>query len=138
MSTWVPTFLSVSQEEKRMIVSISQDHDFIQLKEFMFKFDFEYKHIIENQMCKAIVTKDKTDYVIVFRFYVDTEYSENIPDSMPLLPLPVEIEVKYERDVHILELYVSRGYIAEMRLYNLTCNALNMDHFWNGKATMRK
>ena len=89
-------------------------------------------------MCKAIVTKDKTDYVIVFRFYVDTEYSENIPDSMPLLPLPVEIEVKYERDVHILELYVSRGYIAEMRLYNLTCNALNMDHFWNGKATMRK
>jgi len=121
-----------------VIVSVSYDHDFVQLKEFMFQFDFEFKDIIENQMCKAIVTKDKTDNVIVFRFYVDTEYSESVPDSMPLLPLPVEIEVKYGRDVHILELYVSRGYIAEMRLYNLTGNALNMDHFWNGNAVMRK
>lgn len=118
-----------------MIIDIEQDQDFVSLKNFIFSFDFGCKDIIEKQIKTAMVVKEKSEYCIVFRFYVDTEY--------PCLPasfsgLPVVVEVVYGLDHTMCELFVAHGYIAEYRLYNINGTALNMDTFWKGTPLYEK
>ena len=55
-----------------MIIDIEKDEDFIRLTDFLFSFDFEGKDIIRNQIKTGIVKKEKSEYAIVFYFYVHT------------------------------------------------------------------
>lgn len=111
------------------IVDINQDSDFIKLKDFLFSFDFSCKDIIEKQIKNALVVKQKTEYFIAFRFYVDTLY-DCLPASFS--GLPVVVEVVNGNDHTMCELFASHGYIVEYRLYNINGTALNMDSFWKG------
>lgn len=112
-----------------MIIDIEQDEDFICLKNFLFSFDFGCKDIIEKQIKTSLVVKQKTDYFIAFRFYVDTLY-DCLPPSFSGLPVVVEVANGYDHTM--CELFVSYGYIVEYRLYNINGTALNMDSFWKG------
>lgn len=121
--------------EDAMIIDIERDPDFPRLKEFLFSFDFGCKDIMERQIKTAIVVKQKTDYFIAFRFYVDTLY-ERLPVSFS--GLPVVVEVLNGFDHTMCELFVSYGYVVEYRLYNINGTALNMDTFWKGTPLYEK
>ncbi len=121
--------------EDAMIIDIERDPDFPRLKEFLFSFDFGCKDIMERQIKTAIVVKQKTDYFIAFRFYVDTLY-ERLPVSFSGLPVVVEVVNGFDHTM--CELFVSYGYVVEYRLYNINGTALNMDTFWKGTPLYEK
>lgn len=121
-----------------MIIDTQKDPDFIALIDFLFSFDFDCKDIIKKQLQTAIVKKEKSDYHIAFRFYVDT-FQEPLPASFCGQPpavfgIPVAIEVKNGEDHTCCELFVGHQYIIEYRLYNINATALNMENFWKGTA----
>ena len=118
-----------------MIIDVERDIDFIRLKEFLFSFDFGCKDIINRQIETSLVVKQATEYFIAFRFYVDTLY-DKLPPSFS--GLPVVIEVTNGCDYTMCELFVSHGYIVELRLYNINATALNMDNFWKGTPYYEK
>lgn len=119
-----------------MIIDIEKDQDFIPLIDFLFSFDFDCKDIIKKQIKTSIVKKEKTDYHIAFRFYVDT-FQERLPASFCGQPpsvfgIPVTIGVKNGDDYTCCELFVGHQYIVEYRVYNITATRLNMENFWKG------
>lgn len=112
-----------------MIIDIEKDEDFIRLTDFLFSFDFGCKDLIWKQIETGLVVKQKTDFFIAFRFYVDTLY-DRLPPSFS--GLPVVVEVVNGKDHTMCELFVAHGYIVEYRLYNINATALNMESFWQG------
>ena len=115
-----------------MIIDTQKDQAFVSLMDFLFSFDFDCKDIIKKQIQTAIVKKEKTDYHIAFRFYVDT-FQEPLPASF--CGIPVNIGVKNGEDYTCCELFVAHHYIVEYRIYNITATALNMENFWKGTAS---
>jgi hypothetical protein len=121
--------------ENMVIIDIEKDLDFIALKDFIFSFDFGCKDIFEKQIRNAYVVKEKTEYYISFRFYVDA-LCESLPSSFN--GVPVYVEVVNGKDATQCELFVDNRYIEEYRLYNINGTVLNMESFWQGTPHYEK
>lgn len=117
-----------------MIIDIEKDQDFISLTDFLFSFDFEYKDIIKNQIKTGIVKKEKSEYHIAFRFYVDT-FEKCLPASF--CGIPVWVEVINGDDHTLCELFVAHQFVVEYRIYNINATKLNMENFWKGTPILR-
>ena len=112
-----------------MTIDIEHDKEFARLIDFLFSFDFSCKDIIWNQIKTAIIDRQQSEYHVAFRFFVDTT-QECLPASF--CGIPVTVEVRNGKDLTMCELFVSRRYIVEYRLYNINGTRLNMDSFWEG------
>lgn len=121
--------------ENNVIIDTECDPDFLRLKAFLFSFEFGCKDIIEKQIKHAFVVKQKTEFFVAFRFYVDALY-DCLPASFS--GMPVVIEVVNGIDHTMCELFVAHGYIVEYRLYNINGTALNWDTFWQGTSLYEK
>ena len=122
-----------------MIIDITSDSMWGDIKNYLFSFDFDHKDIIERQMQTAIVKKEQSEYHVVYRFYVDTMCH---PLPKEYCGMPVSIEVAYgcgNTHYFMLELYVANGFIVEMRVYNMVPPyKLDMDLFFKGTPHYEK
>ena len=113
-----------------MFIDIETDEEFIKFSNFLFSFDFECKEIIQRQLQSAIVKKEKTDYHIAFRFYVDAS-ADSLPGSFN--GIPVTIEIVSDNDYTMVELFAAHRFIVELRVYNINGTKLSITDFPNGE-----
>ena len=117
------------------MINKDEDIEFGKLKEFIFSFDFSNKGIFYDQIEQAVVDIQRTDYSVVYKFYVNS-FCNPLPNSFN--GMPISIDVTYENDYTCCELFVAHGYIMEIRMYNVNGSKLSMDNFWKGNAHYEK
>ncbi len=114
-----------------MIIDAIRDAEFVDLIGFLFEFDFPNKNIISEQIQKAVIKKEKSEYHIAFQFYVDAT-SERLPADFD--GIPVLIQVRNGESLTLCELYICNQYIAEYRLYNIDTSKLDTTCLRSGEA----
>ena len=118
-----------------MIINQNEDIEYGKLIKFLFSFDFSNKDILRNQIQQAVVDIQRTEYSIVYRFFVNS-ISKPLPDFFN--GMPISIDVNLEKEFICCELFVAHGYIMEIRIYCINGSKLSMDNFWKGKPHYEK
>ena len=114
-----------------MIIKTRHDQEFNRLIDLLFSFEFPHKEQLRCQIENAIITREQSDYSLVYTFYINSEFPA-LPESF--CGMPLSVDVVYESEYTCCELFVSKCFVSEFRLYNIDGSKLNFDHFWKGDA----